>query len=248
MFKIYNRMTIYTIFRKCFLAALFITGTTFIANAQNYSYVNGKAATKTAENYDEEIAVYVKIKNNTTDTLELTWIMLENGFTGNDWKMVALCDPYLCHNDIPTTFNPPLYANAAGDSISEFKLLATATPNAKTSTMKIVVWESGKEDQKDTISFTIDTRALGVEDLDLRNGASNLSVYPNPAQNVLHFDTETFSGNQLEIYNLNGQKVLSSNLLGATKSVNIESLTSGLYLARLQDKNGNIKISKFTKQ
>ncbi|MGZ5242278.1 MAG: T9SS type A sorting domain-containing protein [Bacteroidia bacterium] len=241
-------MHIYTLAKKCFLSALILTGTSVIASAQNYTFFDGKEAVEVATNHEDEIAVHIKLRNNTTDTLELTWLMLENQFTGNDWKMVALCDPYLCHNNIPSTFNPPLYANTAGDSVSEFKMLATPTSNSKTSKMRIVVWETGKDEMKDTLTFTIDTRALSVQNLTIRNGAPTLSAYPNPAQKVLNFDIETFNNNQVEIYTLNGQKILTTNLNGATKSVNIESLPVGMYIARLQDKNGNIKISKFSKQ
>ena len=241
-------MSIYTSAKKCFFSALLLAGTSFAASAQsNYTFLNGKEATEVAKNHEDEISVHIKLRNNTPDTLELTWVMLQNGFTGNDWTMVALCDPYLCHNNIPTTFNPPFYANTAGDSVSEFKLLATATPNAKTSQMKIVVWESGKENQKDTLTFTIDTRALGVNST-ISPRAEIANVYPNPAQKILNFDVEYLSNNQVEIYTLSGQKLISTHLSGATKSVNIESLPKGLYIAKLQDKYGNVKISKFAKQ
>ncbi len=240
-------MHIYTITKKCLVLLLIMAGISFTANAQqNYSFLGTKDTTVIAKSH-EELAVYVKLRNNTTDTLEMSWLMLENGFTSNNWDMVALCDPYLCHNTIPDAFSPPFYPNATADSVSEFKLLATPKPSASVSTMRLVVWETGKE-HRDTITLTVDARALGIKGNNLSVITDHAPVYPNPAQKVLNFDIETFGYNQIEILSISGQKVLYTNLTGTARTVNIETLPPGLYIARITDRNGVVKTNKFTKQ
>lgn len=75
--------------------------------------------------------------------------------------------------------------------------------------------------------------------------ANNLKVkmYPNPAQDILNIDADS-DLRSVEIYSLRGQKVLSSS----EKQVNINNLSSGMYMVRVQDTHGNIATQKVIKQ
>jgi hypothetical protein len=238
-------MRIYTIAKKCFLAALLIAGTTFSASAQKYSFYNGKAALEVATTPGEEVSVHLKMKNISLDTFQMTWQLLENTFSANDWDMVAMCDPYLCHNDIPSTFSPFVYANTTADSITEFKALATPKSSASVAHMKLVVFETANPDKKDTITLTIDARALSI------NNASydglQIASYPNPAKNTLMLGFSSNAKHDVKIYDLNGATVLSAKLSGNENQVNVEKLPAGLYILKAIDANGKLNISKFNK-
>lgn len=69
----------------------------------------------------------------------------------------------------------------------------------------------------------------------------NLKVvlYPNPVRDILNIETE-LEIQSIEIYNIHGQKVLSSN----QKQINVSDLAVGMYMVRIQDVANNIAIKK----
>jgi len=70
-----------------------------------------------------------------------------------------------------------------------------------------------------------------------------ISVYPNPATSVLNITSET-QFESVEIYNVNGQCCLRASL--ENNSINVETLESGSYFARLISKDG-AAVVKFVK-
>lgn len=65
-----------------------------------------------------------------------------------------------------------------------------------------------------------------------------VSLYPNPTKEVLNIQM-TNEVKTVEIFNLQGQKVLSSN----QKQINTQNISAGIYLVNITDTNNN-KISK----
>lgn len=65
---------------------------------------------------------------------------------------------------------------------------------------------------------------------------NNLAVViaPNPASDFLNIET-TLTLKSVEVYNMQGQKVLESN----QKQINIADLTSGMYMVKIQDMNNH---------
>lgn len=64
------------------------------------------------------------------------------------------------------------------------------------------------------------------------NTISQFNVYPNPATTQINI-TSSVSNGQLEIFNITGKRVLSKNLNLGDNSLNVSSLVSGVYLARI---------------
>ena len=74
-----------------------------------------------------------------------------------------------------------------------------------------------------------------------------IKLYPNPASNVLYFEIENDQDIEgVRILNLNGQELLQSNL--NTKSISIQSLSSGSYQIIFEGKNGKKATKRFMKQ
>lgn len=69
------------------------------------------------------------------------------------------------------------------------------------------------------------------------------SLYPNPVRDILNIETET-ELKSVEIYNLQGQKVKTSN----QKQINVSNLASGTYLVKIQDENNGVATKKIVKQ
>jgi hypothetical protein len=73
-----------------------------------------------------------------------------------------------------------------------------------------------------------------------------VTIYPNPANNVLHIDAEPVKMTARFI-SINGQEILSTSFFQNTQ-LQIESLEKGLYLLEISDANGRKFISRIIKQ
>jgi hypothetical protein len=81
---------------------------------------------------------------------------------------------------------------------------------------------------------------------ELNSAADKVSVYPNPAKDNLIIATNSSAKQSLEIYNIAGQAIYTSEML-AYKTIDISSFTSGIYILELKtDKETLVK--KFVKQ
>ena len=92
-----------------------------------------------------------------------------------------------------------------------------------------------------TVGVTYDT-TLGVED----NVVNSYNIYPNPTNGNI-----VVSGNDIdlvEVYNLCGHRVLSVEANSNDVNVNMSSLTSGVYMVRIVDNNGNATVNKVVKR
>lgn len=66
-----------------------------------------------------------------------------------------------------------------------------------------------------------------------------VKLYPNPVRDILNIEIEN-DIQSIEIYNIQGQKVLSSN----QKQINVSDLAAGMYMVRIQDVDNNIATEK----
>ena len=66
-----------------------------------------------------------------------------------------------------------------------------------------------------------------------------VSLYPNPANAVLNIEM-TNEVKSIEIYNIQGQKVLESS----QKQINVSDLASGMYMVKIQDAENSITTKK----
>jgi len=85
-------------------------------------------------------------------------------------------------------------------------------------------------------------QTLGTE---TPNAIADLQYYPNPMTDVLNISSET-NFKQIALYNLVGQKVADFN--AASRTINMEFLTAGVYLLKAEFDNGAVEISKIIKR
>ncbi|MCX6186050.1 MAG: T9SS type A sorting domain-containing protein, partial [Bacteroidetes bacterium] len=78
---------------------------------------------------------------------------------------------------------------------------------------------------------------------------TKVSVYPNPATDVLNvnINNASFKNSSVSILNISGTELLSSNMVGTSSQFNIESLSSGVYFVKIRNSNGFDKTVKFIK-
>ncbi|WP_310554435.1 T9SS type A sorting domain-containing protein [Flavobacterium sp.] len=89
-------------------------------------------------------------------------------------------------------------------------------------------------------STCVNVVTLGIEYFDISN---KLAVYPNPFSNSVNIETE-LTLNSIEMYNLLGKKVFSSQV---TNSINTSNLNSGVYFLKLKTVEGQEIIRKVVK-
>ena len=76
----------------------------------------------------------------------------------------------------------------------------------------------------------------------VQNAVSDITFYPNPSSDVIFIKIDK-ENTHIEIYNINGNKVLSTKSTNGTTQINISGLNKGLYLIKISD----IKTLKFQK-
>ena len=78
-------------------------------------------------------------------------------------------------------------------------------------------------------SFT--TSSLGTNDV---KNKLNANIFPNPAKDFINIQSDE-KIKSVEIYNLQGQKLITAT----QKQINISSLSSGIYIVRIEDIENN---------
>lgn len=73
----------------------------------------------------------------------------------------------------------------------------------------------------------------------------NVSIFPNPAESLLHIQTENTLIQKVELYHLNGKKAKS--VLSNFEYIAISDLSAGLYIVKIYTENGVLN-KKFAKQ
>ena len=83
------------------------------------------------------------------------------------------------------------------------------------------------------LDFTLNLATLSINEFEL----NALTVYPNPAQDVLNIDYKSeLTG--VKVYNLLGQEVINRTAATSQMKLDISGLTSGVYIVKLSAEEG----------
>ena len=64
------------------------------------------------------------------------------------------------------------------------------------------------------------------------NETSSLSIYPNPASEVIYINTEIYKETDIYIYRIDGSLVLYSRLSLSANSIDVSGLSPGVYIVK----------------
>ncbi len=69
---------------------------------------------------------------------------------------------------------------------------------------------------------------------------NNVSIFPNPTEDILQLQVEWKESGTLEVFNLMGQRILQQHLMPNTNNLSISSKnwSTGLYVIKISDSNG----------
>ena len=111
----------------------------------------------------------------------------------------------------------------------------------------VIEWPSGTVDVIDDVqpneqlTFVEGDNVLSVPE----NAISTINVFPNPTADFLNFSQEGLQHSKIQIVDANGKLVLNTTI-SANGSVDVTSLSSGVYIAMLQV-NKQFESFKFVK-
>ena len=103
------------------------------------------------------------------------------------------------------------------------------TPNAGTT-----LWLDG---------FVLGATALGLDE----EAALTAKVYPNPTSTVLNVNTSS-AVTTVSILSLDGKVLSTTNMNGTSTSVDVSTLTSGVYFYEIVAEDGNVIRDTFVKK
>ncbi len=167
-----------------------------------------------------DLPVSFTITNETAGPCTINDIV-ENG-AGQNYLLI------MPSTDLPATL-------AVGESLQVTVGLATAAKDYIETSISVV-----SDLATQTIPVFINEEILGIDE-----NSNSYEIYPNPTNGNIVVKGNNI--NEVEVYNLCGQKVLTVN---GKQNVNVDmsSLTSGVYMVKVVDGNGNATVNKVVKK
>lgn len=123
-------------------------------------------------------------------------------------------------------------------------LTASVSVKPAVSSTYSVIGESGQCAAADSVTVNIISCSAGIAG----QVGINFTMYPNPATNVVTVQTGFIPDTQVEIYNSLGEKVFSDIIKNKETTININSLSEGMYLVRFLKNNSLFYQNTLVKQ
>ena len=101
-----------------------------------------------------------------------------------------------------------------------------------------------------TVTWSINNTALGVEDIISETNTLNISMYPNPSNNIINFKFESgkTTNLKLEVLSIDGKKINTERFLNyETYQLDISDLISGIYITNFYSNNVLVASKKIVK-
>lgn len=247
-------------FKKLLLTAALSAVTFTLVNAQDFVLKADTmrketpgVATVTGVCDDDAVFFYNYVKNNTPNALaKYNWRIIQKDLPFG-WYLCQLCDNNLCRPKTDAALNPS-YADVAagavnaGDSgLIEPAITVPADGDNGVGILRVKVWT---DNTTDTATFIINKTPTGISKIAVND--SRVNIYPNPANNsVLVYAEKSLNPANVSIVSITGQTVYNApfNTGKEAESININSLSKGTYLIRLNDNKGQLITSrKFIKE
>lgn len=182
----------------------------------------------------------IKLHNETTDSLDLTWEVISNKMVSG-WDF-SLCDYGTCYITLPNGTVKQMKTIPPG-AYGFFKLTVNPTSVDGSGIFKLIVYSAANASSPDTITFTANT-PTGVAE---SSPKAELSVYPNPAKDFINIkwsDNYTGSPQSVVVFNIIGEKVAEALIkAGFPTQLNTMDFSSGVYFIKFFDEN-NLAVTK----
>ena len=226
---------------KKFFVLVMLAGFGLTATAQNFNFSNDQHIVE--EMTDLYTSHYINFATSAPQAITYKFERISNNMPV-DWDL-SLCDYQSCYVGVPETGTMTFISLTEAEAGKEgyFNLTVSNKGIEGEGLVEVYVFEEGNHENGDTVSWHLTFKSpVATEDLEVHDF---FDVYPNPAKNVLNITSKGYRSGS--IYNSIGSKVI--NLQASTnESVDVSSLSSGVYAIALQDEFGKSFIKQFVIQ
>lgn len=152
----------------------------------------------------------------------------------------------------PWLLNPnnPSVAIKGNNSVDNVEIIRINNAEAGVYTITVSVNGSiytppgaGVQGQHYSLIATSDNATLSVNPIE---AVSDLLIYPNPTYDILYFNMINHNYSNIEIYDVVGKRVLSTTI--NNNSIDISTLTPGVYMVKAYSESGNAVTKKIIKK
>src|SRR5690606_33178265 len=152
----------------------------------------------------------------------------------------------------PWLLNPnnPSVAIKGNNSVDNVEIIRINNAEAGVYTITVSVNGSiytppgaGVQGQHYSLIATSDNATLSVNPIE---AVSDLLIYPNPTYDILYFNMINHNYSNIEIYDDVGKRVLSTTI--NNNSIDIYTLTPGVYMVKAYSESGNAVTKKIIKK
>lgn len=105
------------------------------------------------------------------------------------------------------------------------------------------------ENDLDIVVFKLDSLGnITTNTSDFEPIVNQINVFPNPVSENLHFQSQILTtGYQIEIFQIDGTKVINHMCENGITNVDVSQLESGIYVYRILDNGKKLQVGKFIK-
>lgn len=226
--------------KKIIILSLFVASFISQAFSQGFS-LNPRVVNTGASASNGTLVATSSFSNTTTDTLDnsFTWKIISLTLP-NGWDLSSLCDPMNC-TGLQKLYDSSQFSLKAGKN-GVVSVDFTTSNNAGNAVAK-VLFRSNKTQNTDTLTVNVKGWAAAVKET---TKTKELTFFPNPAKDNLIIKYNVKEPITVEIYNVLGMRVKTSNLNSNESNIDISDLQNGVYFLRFKDDGKTISKS-FTK-
>ncbi len=202
--------------------------------AQNYNITPTTVVNQTIEvgGYYSDY-IYMEHDNSSANQITLQWELLSSNAPG-DWDY-SVCDYTNCYTgQITTGTMTPI-----GQGQSGFIAMNLMAGSVAQVDFIFSVWKMSDPGAKDTIEFHYNA-VLGIEDV---NALQNMSIYPNPAIELLNL-ANLVPGTRISVLDALGNKVKEFISDNTSMTINVDNLRMGVYFIKAEADNRKTIIRK----
>lgn len=200
---------------------------------------------------------YVQLNNELVSASLLpftfTWTMISKDLP-EGWALVGFCDNSICYsvNSAPGGWEDfeTMTSSEVAPSDTAILHLQIAAPVSAENGSANVKFQISTDSQTDTITYILTKNATGISVINAKDARVN--IYPNPAANYINvFADKSLHPKSIAVFNILGRQLSTQDIKpnALTTMLDINALSSGMYMLRIMDENGKtITSRKFTKQ
>ena len=227
------------------------SGTFTIESDTVFSTTSGTSETPANNPPADCVEIKGALINADTNPLSFGWKLLFPQDLPEGWVITGFCDNITCW--APNGSWEQGVEKVSGEVASGASAplwLHLAAPASAPDGTGIVSFQVRTTEQTDTVTFVLTKNATGISAINAKDARVN--IYPNPAANYINvFADQSLKPKSIAVFNILGRQLSTQDIKPNTLTtmLDINALSSGMYMLRIMDENGKtITSRKFTKQ